>query len=379
MKKAMYTMALSALLMPSLTQAACNSRCQAKVESTIKKMSLQEKIGQMLLVGFRGQKIDRRHQVVKDITKHKVGSVILFEYDAELKTRARNIGSPAQLKKLTADLQSYAKVPLLISIDEEGGLVHRLKKKYGFKTFPSAQHLGERDDLSYTRRVHQGLAKQLKSHGVNMNFAPVVDVNVNTKNPVIGKLKRSFSTDEQKVAEHAEQAIKGHQRQKVFTALKHFPGHGSSTKDSHKSLVDVTDTWEERELYPFEYLVNEGLAQMIMTAHVFQRHLDPDYPATLSKEIIGGVLRQQIGFNGVVISDDMNMAAIHQHYKLNKSIPLAINAGVDILLFGNNIHFDKDIAAKAQKIIQDLVKRKVISTARIEQSVRRVLRLKYSI
>lgn len=349
---------------------------QANVDSLISRMSLTEKIGQMLLVGFRGRSIERRHEIVSDIEKHKIGSVILFEYDARLRQRARNISSPQQLKKLTTDLQSYADIPLFISIDEEGGLVSRLKSRYGFRSFPSQRDVAARGDLGFTFDNALGLSAQLSEHGINMNFAPVVDVNTNPQNPIIGKLGRSFSADEQLVTEHAREVIRAHKANQVATALKHFPGHGSSTKDSHKSLVDVTKTWSQKELTPFVDLTREGEVDMIMTAHVFNRNLDSDFPATLSEKIIGNLLRRQIGFNGVVISDDMNMKAISDHYELDFAVERAIKAGVDILLFGNNLDYDKSIARKVQKIVKRLVRRGSISEERLDQSVRRILLLK---
>lgn len=348
----------------------------ADVDQLISKMDLTEKIGQMLLVGFRGQKINSRHQIVKDIKRFKIGSVILFEYDAKLRKRARNIGSPGQLRELTSDLQSYSDIPLFISIDEEGGLVTRLKSRYGFKTFPSQQEVAELDNLERTFNNAHDLSAQLSEYGINMNFAPVVDVNVNRSNPIIGKLKRSFSSNEVQVTDHAREVIKAHEENGVATALKHFPGHGSSTKDSHKSLVDVTNTWSERELTPFKKLSAEGNVDMIMTAHVFNRKLDPDFPATLSEKIIGGLLREEIGFNGVIISDDMNMKAIADHYSLEFAVKRALLAGVDILLFGNNLDYDASIAEKVHRIVKDLVKKGTVSELRIEESVRRILVLK---
>lgn len=342
----------------------------------LEEMSLTEKIGQMLLVGFRGQSVSSRHEIVRDIQKYKIGSVILFEYDALKKTRARNIGSPSQLTKLTADLQAYAQIPLFISIDEEGGLVSRLKSRYGFKTFPSQAKVAAKGDLSYTYDNALGLSSQLSEHGVNMNFAPVVDVNVNPRNPIIGKLGRSFSQDAERVTDHAREVIHAHRDNQVATALKHFPGHGSSTKDSHLSLVDVTKTWSQKELIPFTTLSREDNVDMIMTAHVFNRRLDRQYPATLSSKIIGSLLREKIGFNGVVISDDMNMKAIANHYSLDTAVELAIKAGVDILLFGNNIDYDKNIAKKVHKIVKRLIRQRKLSEERLDQSVMRILKLK---
>lgn len=375
MKRVMKTLILTLLMMPCLVLSEAYAQDQTLINQ-ISKMSLKEKIGQMLLIGFRGTEVNRRHEIVQDIKKNKIGSVILFEYDAVKKKRRRNISSPSQLKKLTSDLQEYAEIPLLVSIDEEGGLVTRLKSRYGFKSFPSQAEVAAKGDLSYTYQNALELSGQLSDFGINMNFSPVVDVNVNPNNPIIGSLKRSFSGEEDLVTDHAREVINAHRDNQVATALKHFPGHGSSRSDSHKSMVDVTDSWQERELEPFKVLVDEDKVDMIMTAHVFNRKLDSEFPATLSEKIIGKLLREDIGFKGVVISDDMNMHAISKHYSVPFAIERAIKAGVDILLFGNNIDYDKDIASKAQTIISDLIRNGKISEKRIDESVERILILK---
>ena len=155
-----------------------NAYAADQIDKMISSMSLKEKIGQMLLIGFRGRSINKRHEIAKDIKDQKIGSVILFEYDAIKKRRRRNISSPRQLKELTDDLQSFADIPLFISIDEEGGLVSRLKSRYGFKSFPSQEDVARIKDLSFTYQNAFELSEQLKEYGINMNFSPVVDVNV---------------------------------------------------------------------------------------------------------------------------------------------------------------------------------------------------------
>jgi beta-N-acetylhexosaminidase len=167
----------------------------SKIDKLMSQMSLEEKAAQLILIGFRGQSVSESESIIFDVAKVKVGSVILFDYDAMLKTRGRNIKNSQQLKKLTHDLQTISSIPLFISIDEEGGLVTRLKKAYGFKTKKSAMELGK-GSLKGTYIQARILANELSSHGINLNFAPVVDVNVNPHNPVIGSVKRSFSDDE---------------------------------------------------------------------------------------------------------------------------------------------------------------------------------------
>lgn len=332
-----------------------------------------KKIGQLLLVGFKG--MTPSGDIVRAIKDYHIGSVIYFDYDVETKTRDRNISSPAQLKKLSSELQELSKVPLFISVDEEGGKVSRLKSRYGFISKPSPESLGHKD-LKIVTNSAATLAKELRTAGINVNFAPLADVNVNPHNPVIGSLGRSFSSDPNKVERYCEAFIKGQASQNIISVIKHFPGHGSSDADSHEGLVDVSESWSRKELIPFAGLIQKDSVDLIMSAHIFNRHLDAKYPATLSKKTIGGILRGELGYEGVIISDDMNMGAIAGHYGLAESIYLALDAGIDILLFGNNLIYDEDIAAKAHGIIKDLVLSGRLSQERIDQSVSRILSLK---
>ena len=337
---------------------------------------LDEKIGQLIRVGFRGFVVDDNSPVVRDIKAKRIGGVILFDYDVALQSPRRNVESPEQVKALVESLESYAETPLLVLIDQEGGRVARLKERHGFYPTVSAQYLGEVDHMDTTAFYASRTAKTLRELGINVNIAPVVDVNINPDNPVIGGIERSFSSDTLKVTEHARGFILQHRNQNVITVLKHFPGHGSSTEDSHLGLTDVTDTWVESELYPYQKLIEEGHADKIMTAHVYNANLDPDYPATLSRNVITGILREQLGFDGVIISDDMNMKAITDHYGFEQAIKLALNAGVDVLAFGNNLVYDPDIAIKAHRIIKNLVESGEIPEERIDESYNRVMKLK---
>jgi beta-N-acetylhexosaminidase len=168
----------------------------------------------------------------------------------------------------------------------------------------------------------------------------------------------------------------GLQGQGVLTAAKHFPGHGSSTADSHLGFTDVTETWTEAELLPFAELIRAGRADMVMTAHVFNARLDTKYPATLSRAVITGLLRKRLGFAGVVVTDDLQMRAVASRYGLKEALGLAVNAGADILLIGNNLEHDPDIAPKAVDLLMELVTEGVVSPERIRQSAARVQALK---
>lgn len=338
--------------------------------------SLDVRIGQMLLVGFRGLSVDEHHPIVSAIRHQHLGGVILFESDRAAQAPTRNIRSPEQVRQLISSLQGYADIPLFVGIDQEGGRVNRLKERYGFSPTVSAQFLGQ-NSPDMTRRYAEQTALQLSRLGINLNFAPVVDLNRNPDSPAIGKVERSFSADPQTVIAHARAWIDAHHERGIFCALKHFPGHGSARADSHLGFVDVTTTWGQEELLPYQQLIRQGFDDVIMTAHIIHRDLDAEYPATLSRRILTAILREQLGFDGVIISDDMQMQAIAAHYDLETAIFLAISAGVDILTFGNNLTiYDEQIAARGVEIILNLVDRGRISPERIDASYRRIMCLK---
>jgi len=339
--------------------------------------TLEDKIGQMLMIGFRGFTIEEGSAIAKDLEDRNLGGVILYDYDGLLKTYDRNIDGKRQLKRLTKMLRRKAKTPLFVAIDQEGGQVRRLKKSRKFKEALSHAQLGRIDSERRTKREAKRIAGPLAKLGINVNFAPVVDVNVNPMNPVIGKLGRSFSRDPAKVVEHARAFIEVHEKRKVITAIKHFPGHGSAYNDSHHGMADVTDAWKKIELTPYRELLRGDLhCTMVMTAHIFNAKLDKKWPATLSTKIINGILRKRLGFNGVVVSDDMQMKAITGFFGLEESIERSINAGVDILLFANNLNYDPAIARKAIGIVKALVRSGKISRKRIDQSYERIIAMK---
>jgi len=336
---------------------------------------IEAKIGQMLMVGFRGLKADEGSPVIRDIAAGKIGGVILFDRDVPSSSPVRNIKSPSQVKKLVDALQGASSIPLFVAIDQEGGRVCRLKEQFGFPPSVSAQHLGSLDSVEMTKRYADATAETLAGLGINLNFAPVVDLNTNPENPVIGKLERSFSADPAVVVRQAIAVINSLHSRGILSAIKHFPGHGSSTTDSHEGFVDITETWSAEELIPYDKIVKAGKCDMIMTAHVFNRHLDPQWPATLSPKVMH-ILRDYMGYEGVVISDDMQMKAIRGVYGLETTIKRALLAGVDILVFANNSVFEEDIASRAGAILESLVHEGKIPAARIDASYRRIMALK---
>ena len=339
--------------------------------------SLEVKIGQMLMLGFKGFHVGDDETIVHAVQDQHVGNVVLFDQDLSTRrSRPRNIESPEQVQRLCADLQGLAALPLSISIDQEGGVINRLKEKYGFPATVSHAALGERGDLDYTREQSGAMAKTLAEAGITLNLAPVVDVKVNPNSPIIARVERSFSADPEVVAAQAEAFIDAHHAQGVKCTLKHFPGHGSAIGDTHLGFTDVTATWGDGELLPYRHLIGQGKADAIMTAHIFNANLDPELPATLSPAVITGLLREQLGYDGVVISDDIQMRGITDLFKVEKAIELALVAGVDMIAVANNLTYSGTIADRFFTTVNRLLDKGVLTEERIDQSYRRIMRMK---
>jgi len=297
-------------------------------------------VGELLLMGFGGTQVEGNEELRSLVCDVKVGGLILFERDAR-SGDARNITSPEQLRQLTSDIQALALRcagrPVLIAADNEGGLVMRLSTRLGYLPVPPAQALGDAGDPAATALEARRMAGTLREAGINWNLAPVVDVAINPLNPAVVTSGRSFSSDPQQVIIQARAFIEGMHEAGILTSLKHFPGHGSSTTDSHLGFVDVTDTADLKiELAPYRALIKEKLADSVMTAHVFNRGLDPWSPATLSRFTVKRYLRDKLGYKGLVVSDDLLMGAIRQRYGLEEASILALQATVDMLLISQN-------------------------------------------
>ncbi|MEM1215471.1 MAG: glycoside hydrolase family 3 N-terminal domain-containing protein [Bacteroidota bacterium] len=330
-------------------------------------------LGQLLMVGFRGQEIDSVSALVKEqLRSGEIGHTILFDFDYVNKVFDRNIVSVAQVQQYLRDIQALAPAPMFKAIDQEGGRVLRLKPDYGYATLPSAQYLGELNDVDSTRFYGKVNAQQLQNSGFNVNFAPVVDLNVNPENPVIGGIERSFGATTEQVVQHAAAWIQPHADAGVLSVLKHFPGHGSSQADSHKGIADVTASWTEEELRPFKLLLDSVSLTAVMTAHVFNRSIDSIYPATLSPHYIKSMLREDISYEGIVFSDDMHMKAVSAEFGFKTAIRQAILAGVDVLVFGNNLEYDESVARTTIATLRELLAEGAITEARLRQSIERV-------
>ncbi|MGA2749050.1 MAG: glycoside hydrolase family 3 N-terminal domain-containing protein [Verrucomicrobiota bacterium] len=338
---------------------------------------LRAKIGQMVLLGFRGYEIGDEHPVARDLADRNIGGVILYDQEmADPSLQGRNIQSPGQVRALVRSLQQRARAPLLVAIDQEGGRVNRLKEEYGFPATLSHEELGAANDPARTFAEAAKTASTLAGLGINLNLAPVVDLDAAPDNPIIKRKKRSFGADPDTVSRHAIEFARAHHRHGILTCAKHFPGHGSARGDTHLGLVDVTEYWTEAELAPFERLIQENLCDTVMTAHLFNARLDANRPATLSEKVVTGLLRRRLGFEGVIVSDDLEMKAIASHYGLEQAILLGLQAGLDVLCFGNNLSFDANIGEKVCRIIYRLVDSGKIGEARIDDSFRRIQKLK---
>jgi beta-N-acetylhexosaminidase len=275
-----------------------------------------------------------------------------------------------------------------ITLDQEGGKVQRLTSKVGFTDMPSAEDVAKDDTPGEAEKIYAKTATGLAGLGFNVNFGPVVDLNVNPDNPIIGKYGRSFSADPAKVIAYADAFIEAQHAAGVLTALKHFPGHGSSTTDSHKGFVDVTATWKPVELQPYKTLVGQGGIDFVMIGHLYidsyGAPADPQQlPASLSSYWIGNILRGQIGYKGAVISDDLEMGAIRDMFKadsndeiIRQTVVKAVNAGVNVLLFSNTAVPSAGLGAKIHDILVSEAKKDPAFAKKIEASYNLIVALK---
>ncbi len=336
--------------------------------------------GTVILAGSRGQTISSENEFKKLVCEIKVGGVILFDKDQPSRSRRRNIRSTRQLKRLTRNLQKLARRcatgPLLIAADVEGGRVNRLGRTLGFRS-KSHDRLGRLDDADKTYAEARRIGKRLKKLGINWNLAPVVDVNLYPRNPIIGELQRSFSNDPEKVALHADAFTRGLRDYGILNCLKHFPGLGTAREDPHLKPVDVTETADlDTELSPYRELIDNGMADAIMTAHLLNANLDKRRIATISPIIINGLLREELGFTGLVVSDDLQMAGIVAA-SVPKAAVLALRAGVDMIIVSNNIgYYDPDAAEAVRDALVRAVEDGKLDMSRLEEAAGRVRALK---
>lgn len=328
---------------------------------------LYHKISQMIMVGFSG-KILTDSVIINDLQIRGVGSVILF---------GGNIESPAQLNQLTTQLHSNSLQPLFIAIDQEGGRIARLRETNGYSTTYTAYQVGTIfNNENITRSWASQMAGWLSDAKINLNLAPVADVNVNPESPAIGYLDRSFSRIPDTVFNHCLWFIDEFHQQNILTSLKHFPGHGSAATDSHLGFTDITNTWADSELIPYRKLIQNGYDDFIMSGHLYNAQIDSVYPASLSHKTLTTLLRVSLEFDGLIITDGMFMGAISNNYSFDEAVELAINAGNDILLYTTNKLNGKSLVDSVVGIVINKIFQGKITEQRINDSFNRIMRKK---
>ena len=348
--------------------AACDSEPQQSSEAEGHRLDAM--IGQMIMIGFEGRN-EREPDVVAahdQLAQGVIGGVVLYP---------DNIGSPEQLRALTTYLRDAKSWPIpFIAVDQEGGLVQRLT---GHRYFPSARSVGANPSFAAPQaaeRLYQTMAEELAKAGFNLNFGPVVDLSLNPHNYVIVQRDRSFGADPNIVATLAGAFIRAHRAAGIATVAKHFPGHGSSTADSHKMLADVSGTWQEIEIEPYRTLAKEGLLDGVMVGHLYHPRFSDGakLPASLSGRAVAAL--RDTGFKGVVVSDDMEMGAVRDDYSLEERAVKAVNAGTDLLVFSNVTLRDPELGTKLHAIIANAVREGRISRSRIEKAYGKIMLLK---
>lgn len=329
---------------------------------TLSTMSLDEKIGQMIIAGVNGTQDGENTKIL--IQQHKVGGFIFF---------SDNLSGPRQTVQFLNNMKKdnvNNPLPLLLSVDQEGGKVTRLPG--GLVNFPTNKKIGALNDPDVSFEVGTILGKELKEYGFNLDFAPVLDVNSNPNNPVIGD--RSFSDHPDIVSELGIQTMRGIQSEGILSTIKHFPGHGDTSVDSHLELPVVNKSIQELEsleLIPFKEAINNG-ADLVMVAHILLPKIDDTYPSSLSKNVITDLLRKKLNYNGVVITDDMTMKAITNNYGMGQATVQSVKAGSDLILIAH----DYNKALAAIDALKKAVQNGEISEGRIDASVSRIIELK---
>lgn len=331
-----------------------------KIKDKVESMSLEEKIGQLFIVGFEGEEIN--DEIVDLVKNQKVGGLIYF---------SRNIVDSNQIINLNNAIKDIEKdIPLFISVDEEGGLVSRVPEE--FVKLPSSGYIGQFNDENISYNVGKIIAKELNSLGFNMDFAPVLDIDSNPNNTVIGE--RAFGNNSEIVSRLGIKTMEGIKDGKIIPVVKHFPGHGDTDVDSHYGLPIVKKTLEELEnleFIPFKNAIDNG-ADVVMISSIILESIDNEYPATMSKKVTTDILRDRLGFDGVIATDDMTMGAIVDNYNLADAVIMSINAGSDLVLV---CHGYDDII-NSILAVKDAVNSKIISEEKIDESVYRILKLK---
>ncbi len=329
-------------------------------------------LAQFFLVGFDSRALTSDGWLADALQRNPPGGVILF--DRNVDGAMQNFSSSAELKALTKQLRELAAAPMLIAVDQEGGKVRRLKARDGFPGFPTAEELGMSGPEQCAASA-SAMAALLAEHGINFNLAPVADLNLNSASPIIARYGRSFSSDPAVAAACCRAFMEAHRRHGVACGLKHFPGHGSAKGDTHLGFVDITADWQDIELEPYRLLIRDGLADAVMTAHVVHRGLDAEeLPASLSPAVTA-LLRERLGFGGLIVTDDLQMRAVTDRYGYNEAVRRAVLAGADLLIVGNNLSRRPEALAEGIAAVQELLDQGLIAEERIMASLARTAAL----
>ena len=327
----------------------------------------------MIIVGFQGDGVDDAgvEAVADELSAGRLGGVMF------LKT---NVASLAAVREMNAMFRAAAPdLPPFLTLDQEGGAVERLTADVGFAEVPNAASIAARNTPQEAEAIYAGMAAGIAEEGFSVNFGPVADLNTNPDNQIIARFGRSFSADPGVVTAYDEAFVEAHRQAGLVTALKHFPGHGSSTADSHEGFVDITDTWQDAELEPYRALIADGMVDMVMVGHLYHAEYaddDGETPASLSPRWIDGVLRGDLDYDGVVISDDLEMGAIRDHFTLEETVTKAVRAGMDILLFSNTADYRPGLSQEILAILVNEANADPDFAGRIEQSYQRIVSLK---
>ena len=373
MRKLLISAALTLTMICGVTASSAtiltgkNESINKKVEDKISTMTLEEKVGQMMFYGVNGTNVDDK--VVNLFEDQHAGGIILYGHrnfwGSSLDNNVKYVNSIKKANRQNSD------IPLFIGFDEEGGSMSQLPQE--LMRTPSKGELGNTNDSSLATGIGAGTAKKLKLLGINTDFGTVLDINTNKNNPIIGV--RSYGSTQEKVTEFGINELKAIQNEGVIPTVKHFPGHGDTEVDSHLGLPSLNhdlNRLKSTELVPFQTAINNGV-DMVMTAHIMLPQIDKEYPATMSKKILTDLLRDEMGYKGVIITDDLEMQAISKNWDLGEAAIKSVEAGADILLVCHTIENQQKVYNAVVQGVND----GKIDENRIDESVRRILRLKY--
>ena len=333
--------------------------------------SLAQMVAGLIVVGFRGLRLADAPWLRAALAEGGLGGVVLFDRD-QLTGGERNVASPAQVAALVAEIRAASGGRhVIVSVDQEGGVVTRLSPAHGFPPVASEATIG-RGTVVGARTWGAGIATTLRSAGIDLDLAPVVDLDVDPSSPAIGALGRSFSADAAVVTAMATAEIEALHAVGIHATLKHFPGIGSASTNTDFGVADVTSTWTRTELEPFRRLIAAGLADVVMAGHIVDRRLDARYPASLSHAIVTGILRGELGWSGPVITDDLGAAAITTAFGRDEAVRLALEAGDDLLLFANQASYDPAVVTHVVDAVVAAVAAGRLPEARVRQAWERV-------